>query len=865
MPGRPDPSPIPLPPLPIDPVLPELVAALGRHPNAVLRAPTGAGKTTRVPPALLAAGIAGDDGTILMLEPRRVAARAAARRIAQENGWELGREVGYQVRFERKASAATRILVVTEGLLVGRLQSDPFLEGVAVVLFDEIHERSLDTDLALALARKVQREVRDDLHLVAMSATLEIEPLVRFLGDAPVVDSPGRLYPVEVRHLATDRHDRSGSSPRSPRAIAARAAEGVRAALEDTPGGVLAFLPGVGEIRRTETELSDLPRRGIPVMPLYGALPPERQDAVLSPSAGRRVILATNVAETSVTVPGVTAVVDTGLARRLLYDPARGLDRLELGRIGRASAEQRAGRAGREAPGLAIRLWPEHEPLPEREEPEIRRVDLTGPVLQLLDWGEPDPAAFEWFEAPPPATVERALDLLTDLGALDRDARTGGLTDLGKQMAALPLHPRLARLVIEGRRLGVLDDAALTAALLSERDPLPVPRLRFGDPPRAAGPSDLAERLEALHAVDAGRPLPYPTSERLRPGSARFVLRARDQVLRQAGGGGPDRPPAGMSHDEALGRSLLAAFPDRLARRRGPRDETALMGGTSGGAGVKLAPESVLRAYTSEDGLFLALDVSGARPGDPRFTESLVRQAVAVEASWIPEELRETRVETELDPESGRVKARRRTRVAGLVIDEAEVPAPAEDAARVLAEAAAEDPEGFLPLDEPAVASFLSRLRFLAHARPELELPTFERDELVALLPPLTAGRRSREDLRRAPLLETLKGGLSWNRLQLLDEQAPERLRVPSGRHHQVTYEPGKPPVLAVRIQEMFGATETPTVAGGRVKVLLHLLAPNYRPQQVTDDLAGFWVRTYPEVRKELAGRYPKHAWPEEP
>src|SRR3954469_25007278 len=425
-------------PLPIDEVLPALIRALRESPAAVLIAPTGAGKTTRVPPALLAAGI-GAGKRIVMLEPRRIAARAAARRMAEEGGWTLGREVGYQVRFERKAGPETKILVVTEGILVQRLQADPFLEDVGVVIFDELHERNLQTDLSLAMARRVQRDARPDLKLLAMSATLDPGPVAAFLGNCPVIESQGRLHPVDILYM--DRPD--------DRALPGQIAAGVRRMLGSTPGDVLVFLPGVGEIQRAAEALAG--ERDLAVLPLYGDLPAERQDEVLRPLSRRKVVLATNVAETSITIDGVTAVVDSGLVRRLRFDPATGLDRLELGKVSRASADQRAGRAGRQAPGVCLRLWAawEHAALPERETPEIARVDLAGPALQLLAWGEPDLAAFDWLEAPSPDSLAAAVQLLRQLGAFDTV-----VTSLGNTMARLPVHPRLARLLIEGQRVG---------------------------------------------------------------------------------------------------------------------------------------------------------------------------------------------------------------------------------------------------------------------------------------------------------------------------------------------------------------------------------------------------------------------------
>ncbi|MEO6193911.1 MAG: ATP-dependent helicase HrpB [Thermoanaerobaculia bacterium] len=825
-------------PLPIDEVLPELIAALRQGSAAVLIAPTGAGKTTRVPPALLASGIGGGR-QIVMLEPRRIAARAAARRMAEENGWMLGREVGYQVRFERKAGPETRILVVTEGILVQRLQADPFLEGLGAVIFDELHERGLQADLALAMARRVQREVRPDLKLVAMSATLDPGPVAAFLGGAPVIESRGRLYPVDILYI--DRPD--------DRPLPAQIAAGVRRVLAATPGDVLVFLPGVGEIQRSAeaiTAMSGLTaEQDLAVLPLYGDLPAERQDAVLRPSSQRKVVLATNVAETSITVDGVTAVVDSGAVRRLRFDPATGLDRLELGRISRASADQRAGRAGRQAPGICLRLWPawEQATLPERETPEIARVDLAGPALQLLAWGEPDLAAFDWFEPPDPAALATATLLLRQLGAIDDH----GITTAGRTMARLPVHPRLGRLLVEGQRLGRAREAALLAALLSERDPFP--RAPRGAGPRRASRSDLLDRLDALEAFERRNAF----AGDLNAGAARYVLRARDQLLeltkRELAADG------GEGTEDSLLRTLLAAYPDRVARRREPRSPRGVM---VGGRGVRLADDSAVL----EAPLFLCVELDAGRSGAP--SEALVRKASEIEPEWLSA-LRTT-IDLEFDESRDRVAAWKRTRYEDLIIAEAEVPPPdAAETARVLAAAAAERLDRALPLDDPEVAAFLARVRSLADWMPELALPRFADGELRDLLPALAAGRKSFAELRRAPLLDVLHGALSYPQLEALRREAPERLEVPSGSQIRIAYEPGKPPVLAARIQEMFGLAETPRVAAGRVPVLLHLLAPNGRPQQVTHDLRSFWENTYRQVRKELAGRYPRHAWPEDP
>lgn len=862
--------------LPIDNALPHITAALRCGPNrtasaalnVVLRAPTGAGKTTRVPPAIAALleELAGDDPAaprqVVMLEPRRIAARAAARRMVVEGagkGWSLGREVGYQVRFERRAGAETRILVVTEGILVRRLQADPFLSGVGAVIFDEFHERSLQADLALAMARRVQREVRPDLRLAVMSATLDPAPLAAFLGDCPTVESEGFLHSVEVAWLdPTDRRLRAVDATPGrahPVDISRLASHGVRRMLERVEGDVLCFLPGVGEIHRVAEDLADeARRRDLLIAPLHGSLPPAEQDAALSPANRRRVVLATNVAETSVTLEGIEGVVDSGWARVLRFDPASGLDRLELTRISQASAAQRTGRAGRLGPGRCLRLWSEHEHrgLPPRDTPEISRVDLAGAALQLLAWGETDLTAFPWFEAPRPAALAKASALLRRLGAVGAQ----GVTDFGRAMASVAAHPRLARLLAEGHRLGHPRPAALAAALLAERFPI---RRRRGTGPPPPSRSDVLDAAEAVQRfADGGT-----RSLGLDPAAARFVLRARDQLAAQTQGLSRvkvDEAADAPNAEEAVLRALFTAFPDRLARRREAGSSRAVM---VGGRGVELDESSAVR--TAE--LFVAVELT-ERHGGGASAEARVRRASAVDEDWLPAERVEASTEIAFDAIQQRVVALRRTRYEDLVLTEAEVPIGpdlAEPAARVLAEAAAADPDAALPVDEEPVAGFLARLRSLAEWRPELNLPHFEADELATLLPSLTLGRRSFEDLRRAPLLDVLRGLLDHRQAKALEAEAPERLEVPSGNHIRLTYEPGRPPVLAVRIQEMFGCTATPRVAGGRVPVLLHLLAPNMRPQQVTDDLASFWQNTYPEVRKELAGRYPKHPWPEDP
>jgi ATP-dependent helicase HrpB len=826
-------------PLPIDDVLPDLVAALRGHSSAVLRAPTGAGKTTRVPPALLDAGFA-ERGRIVMLEPRRLAARAAARRMSVERGGRVGETIGYHVRFDRQAGPITRILVVTPGILLRMLHDDPYLESVGTIVFDEFHERGLESDLALGLARLIQQTLRPELRVVVMSATIDTDKVAPFLGGCPLVTSEGRLHPVETRY-----------EPRTPdQSWPAAVAAAVERLLKRTDGDVLAFLPGMGEIRAAERELRPLADRlDLAVLPLHGDLPAEQQDAALLPLDRRKVVLATNVAETSVTVEGVTGVVDTGLARVLTFDPHVGLDRLEVTPISKASADQRAGRAGRTRPGVCVRLWGEanHRTRPDQTDPEIRRVDLAGAVLHLLALGETDLFRFPWLEPPREATVAQALALLRRLGAVEGDT----VTELGQTIARLPVHPRLGRMLIEGHRLGQTERVALAAALLAERDPF----ARGPNAPPRLGPphptvSDVLDRVEALEEfARSGR-----EETRFGPlnrGAAHFILRSRDQLSRAVRQELADVKP--QAAEEGFCRALLAASPDRVARRRNPAGRKGVM---VGGRGVKLAPASGV----TDSELFLCVDVDD---GD---TEALVRLASVVQRDWLPAALVTSVVEVTFDADVERITARKRVRYDDLVLEDAPASFPDEEqAGRVLAAAAAERLARVVPPDDSPAGEYLLRVRCLREWMREVGLPAFDEHDLREMLPWLTPGRRSFDELRKADWLGAIQSRLTHAQRQTVDREAPERIAVPSGSHLAVKYEVGRPPVLAVRIQEVFGLAETPRIAGGRVAVLLHLLAPNGRPQQVTDDLASFWANTYTVVRKELRARYPKHAWPEDP
>lgn len=843
--------------LPIDALLPELTAQLGKAGAVVLKAEPGAGKTTRVPPAILDAGLAElpnkRPGQIVVLQPRRVAARAAAARIAEERGTALGAEIGYQVRHEGRSCRQTRVLVCTEGIFLRRLQDDPLLENTAVVIFDEFHERSLDSDVALAMTRLVRDQVRPDLRIVVMSATLDSGPIVSYLGGCPAIESPGRTFPIEMEYLAFP-----SSLP-----VDRLTADGIKQMLPRTSGHLLVFLPGVGEIRRTEENIESLAQQhDLAVMPLYGELPLDEQQLVLRPGKQRKLILSTNIAETSLTIGGVTAVVDSGLARVNRFDANVGLNRLELSRISKASAVQRAGRAGRTAPGACLRLWTEreHQMLPDFDAPEISRLDLSECLLRIFAWGERDAGAFPWFEQPPPAAVERALALLDRLDALSE----GAITELGRRMVSYPLQPRLARLLLEGARLGAPKRAALCAALLSERSPF----RRSGPPEKARhhSDSDVLDRIAAVEAFANDGRRESVVGE-LSAAATKQVLRASDQLVRLIDEGGKDalsgdkrgsEPPSGSGprgaeSDEAILRAITTAFADRICKRRQVNDRRGVM---VGGRGVQLADESAVM-----DGeLFVAVESM-----DLDKAELSVRQASLVERSWLPESHLSTGIEVAYDPAREKVVALKRTRFCDLVLDEGVASLPPDvDAGAVMAQALAENFDVAALVDDDA-KNYLARVEFLREALPELSFPEFAQNPWKELLPTWCCGLSSVAELKSTSVLHAVQARLTAEQLAAVEREAPDRIALPNGRSVKLQYERGKPPVLAARIQELFGMAQTPRLARCRVPVLVHLLAPNYRVQQITPDLASFWKNTYADVRKELKGRYPKHAWPDNP
>jgi len=833
----------------------------------VLTAPPGAGKSTRVPPAVVDELLPPTERLIL-LQPRRLAARSVAARIATERNCTLGKEVGYHVRFERRATRQTRLLVMTDGMFLRHLQDDPWLEGIGAVVFDEFHERNLYSDLALALCRRAQLEIRPELRLLVMSATLAAAPVAQYLGECAALDSPGQAFSVEIRLQRFA----------DPRPAVEQIVAALPPLLAESTGHLLVFLPGVGEIKAVAREVGNyIAAHDVALHELYGDLPLEQQAAVLADSPRRKVILSTNVAETSLTIPGVTAVLDSGLARVLRQDPATGLNRLELERISQAAAAQRAGRAGRTAAGICVRLWTdnEHRALAVADTPEIHRVDLAGAALELLNSGEPSARNFPWYERPRDEVLRLALEQLRCLGAIDNDER---ITALGQRMIRLPLQPRLARLLIAGEEVGQTEAAALLAAMLAERDPFARndrgPRREGNSRNRSGGhraalhhsDSDLLDRLLALDEWERS-PRGGTWLGALDHGAARHIFRARDQLLRQVAQESGASLPSSASlsstatesnnsdADEMLLKIILAAFPDRVARRREPHGPRAIM---VGGRGVKLAESSAVR----EAEFFVAVELQ-----EIGGSEALVRLASSIEPAWLDLNLLTERTDLDYDPARERVVAWRRRKYLDLTLSEAQTNVPSDrsdEAAAILAAAVAASWEKILDRDE-AVRQYELRLVSLRRWIPELDLPELDANFWQHLLPDLCVGCQSLAELRQRPLLQLLKQQLRPDQQQAVEREAPEKLTVPSGSRIALEYAADKPPVLAVRIQELFGLAQTPRIARGRVPVLLHLLGPNFRPQQVTDDLASFWKNTYPEVKKELRRRYPKHSWPDDP
>ncbi len=803
----------PLPDLPVTDALPAVLSTLSARRNAVLVAPPGAGKTTLVPLALLGAPWRGD-GRVVVLEPRRLATRAAAARMAELLGEPLGRTVGYRTRLDAAVSSATRVEVVTEGLLVRRLQSDPGLDAVACVILDEIHERSLESDLALALCLDLQAQLRPELRLLAMSATADGARLAPLLH-AEVIQSSGRRFSVAVQHAKRDI--------RGPRELPEALARAVRAALQQHDGDILAFLPGMAEIRRAEAALVGCDAL---VLPLHGELPPEMQDRALRRAAIRRVVLATSIAETSLTVPGVRIVVDGGWRRAPRLDPVTGLTRLATLRISRTAAEQRAGRAGREGPGVAIRLWSTalQRSMPAFDRPEILEAELSSLVLDCAAWGTP-PEELAFQDRPPSGALAAARTLLRELGALDASAL---ITEDGRRMAMLGAHPRLAAMLLAAATPAAQGLAADMAALLEERDPLRAPE----------APADIGLRLAAIADGD-------PAADR---GALSRIRRAAAQYR------GRLQLPAQIRAAGDPGSLVAAGFPDRVAQRRGEPGSFRLSGG--GGAHLPRADPLANAPLLS----VAALEMK---------TSARIRLAAPLDPDRLPPVLAARvieSVESGFDAASGTVWSRRRRRLGALVLSDRTAPADPADVAAALAQVAAKDGMAALPWTE-AARQLQARVALMRTIEPDTGWPDLSNAALAGatqewLAPHLTGMTRLAE-LDRLDLTAILQGLLAWELARRLPRELPRELMLPNGRAVVDYAEPV--PTASARAQAFFGLAETPRLAGGRVPLRLALLSPAERPIAVTTDIAGFWRGAWADVRREMRGRYPKHDWPETP
>ena len=813
-----------MPDFPIQTLLPDILDALAKHPRLVLEAPPGAGKTTQVPLALLNAPWR-EGRKILMLEPRRVAARAAAGFMAQQIGEAVGQRIGYRIRFESRVSAATEVEVLTEGLLTRRIQDDPMLEDVAAILFDEFHERHLAGDLGLAMTRDIQQQLRPDLRLVVMSATLDGERLATQL-DAPRLSSEGRSFPVEITHFPA----------RKDEALVAQCRRAVEQVLQQHPGDVLVFLPGRREIQSLQDALMPLASAQLEVLALHGDLPVEQQSRVLLPAGNgiRRVVVASNVAESSVTLPGVRVVIDSGLAREPRFDPNSGFSRLQTVAISQASADQRSGRAGRVSSGWSYRLWPASQRLEPMRRAEIQHGELSSLALELAAWGGTE---LPFVDPPPTGTLQAGRDLLIALGALDGDRR---ITALGRRMLCLGTHPRLAAML-----LAVHDDsekalACDLAALIEARDPLIGYRRE-----------DWQSRWQGLADLRARRPLHGASSSGLKlidAASAQWRRRLRCKTL----------PPASVPA-HALGDVLLHAFPDRIGKQH---EHDPLRYQLASGKMARIHADSALYGESWLCASELKFDAK----------EALILRATPLDVHRLEQDFPERFISSDSvrwDERSNALIARRERRFDQIVLSsQSGGKVDPEQAAAALCALVRLKGLHILPWTEKA-QQFRLRVCRLREWLPELPLPDLSEPALLATLEdwlqPVLRGKSRLDSLDAAALGDALYGLFDWNTRQQIDRLAPTSLKVPSGIERTIAYAEDGPPVLAVKLQELFGLAESPRIADGFVTVMLHLLSPGGKPLQITQDLKNFWNSTYAQVRKEMKGRYPRHPWPEDP
>lgn len=836
--------------LPIYEIEGRLVAALRDSNRLVLEAPTGSGKSTQVPQMLLDQQLLGS-GEVVVLQPRRVAARMLARRVAHERGGRVGDEVGYQVRFENHVSRATRIRYVTEGVLLRQILSDPELRGVSAILFDEFHERHFFGDITLARALQVQRETRPDLRLLVMSATLDGERIAEFLGGCARLSSEGRTFPVEVRYAPPRERQKGEIWDHIARTYADHLKSG-----GDT-GDALIFLPGAFEIRKT---IEAFQRQGwakyVDILPLHGELSPRDQDRAVSPGSRPKIVVATNVAETSLTIDGVTLVIDSGLARMSDFDTRRGISTLTIQKISRASADQRAGRAGRTAPGVCIRLWSEadHGQRQAQTIPEIHRMDLTEVILTLLVSGVDDIDSFEWFEKPDAAALARAWRLLKDLGALDRD--TGALTRLGRHLAKFPVTPRYARALVEASKLGCFVDMCEIVAMTQGKPIFVRRKQQGGDLTREdfIHPGDQSDFQPMLRALTSARDFGF-NADRCAPlGIHAGAAREIDQLAKLLERSAPGVQHSTASLDDELARCLLSGFPDQVARRLNRSNRACeVVGGRRG----RLSDESAV----DDSDLVVAAEIVEI---EGRELNVLLNLNTAITREQLlalfPEDFR-AGASAEWDARERRVQALDVVKFRDLILESKPSQNPnQEQAAEILAR---EVVAGNLVLKnwDRAVEQWIARLSTLANAMPELELPTFSDEDKLALIEQICLGALSYKQIKEREVWPELKKFLAPHQRPLLDQLVPTQIQLANGRSARIRFEIGNKPMLSARLQHLYDIEKTPSLAGGRIPLRIEILAPNQRPVQITEDLPGFWKNSYEQVRKDLKGRYPKHEW----
>lgn len=826
--------------------------------RVLLTAPTGSGKSTEVPGML--ADLPEIAGRVVVIEPRRMAARLLAGFVAKNRRTALGQEVGYAVRFDSKQSAQTKILYVTDGVFQRMLHDDPGLAGVSAVIFDEFHERRLAVDIALARCLDLQEGKRPDLRVIVMSATLETGALAEYMAPVTQLGAGGRTFPVEILHrphkIATN-YRQAGPQREAP--IWEQAAALTRDALAmPDPGNILVFLPGTHEIRRTIELLENTAAcRGHDIFPLYSALPPADQERAISPSEKPRIIVSTNVAETSLTIPGIRTVIDTGLARASAFDPRRGINTLLIRKISRAAADQRAGRAGRTAPGRCLRLWSQtdHAKREEFETPEVHRIDLSEAILLLKAAGVPDPRHFRWLDAPTDAALEKAEHLLRDLHALDA---AGNLTDTGREMAALPLEPRFSRLLIAGVHNGCLPETAFIAAVVQGEGIFPKgnagnSRKDFifpDDPSDFAGEYRAFESAEAM-GFDPRRTAPLGIHARGARDTAQILSRLLKLFPREGG-----RKIDFHTHREAVAKSILAAFSDQLAIRLSQGNLACRLVGNRRG---RLDDQSCVRKADA----FVACEITEV---EARETVTHLRLATAIELPWIaqvfPDEIES--IDGAAYDESRRRVVRltqRRFRDLTLESKESDHNVPPDAAAEMLAKRVLSG-ELVLKNWDAQVEQFTHRLSCISKWMPELGLPTWTEEDRIAAVSQICHGAVSYKEIKEAPVWPTLNDWLSSHQRHLLDTHCPERIRLASGHTPKVTYDAEHDPFFSAKLPQLVGTNTTPTIAAGRIPLLVHILAPNQRPWQMTKDIPNFWANGYPQMKKELAGRYPRHPWP---